>query len=182
MEAKRKIKAEDIVTSIVSGATDRELMEQNKLTPQGLQSVFKKLFDLRLLDRSKYHHRLSPDYSPRDKVIVRRLDRTEILLPLEIQDLNDPECIGVLTNLTDHGVGIVGVASRVGQVRRFKVLADEYFQLAPFALEARCIWTKIEEGSTEQSSGFEITRISERDKAKLMHLMDTLHYLYHEHQ
>jgi hypothetical protein len=182
METKRTIKAEHIVASIDSGSTDQELMEQYKLTPLGLQRVFKTLFDLKLLDRSKYHHRLSADYSPDDNTIVRRLDRMEVLLPVEIQDIDDRQSRGILSDLTMQGVGIVGIVAKVGQVRRFEVLADEYFQLAPFRFEGQCRWTKIEEGTTDQSSGFEITNIYERERGKLHNLIDTLEYLYHTYK
>jgi hypothetical protein len=182
MELKQKIRAKDIVTSIVSGLTDQELTEKFRLTPRGLQIVFRKLFTLKLLDRSEFHHRLSASDVPEDNEIVRRFDRMEILLPLDIQDVDDPKTAGVLSNLTAQGVGTIGIIAQVGEGKHFKVLTDEYFQLAPFRFAARCRWAMTDEETGDLLAGFEITSISEREKAKLLNLIETLDYLYQKYE
>jgi hypothetical protein len=182
MEPKQTIRAKDILTSIVSGLTDQELMERFRLTPRGLQIVFRRLFALNLLDRSVFHHRLSASDLPEGAEIMRRFDRMETLLPLEIQNVDDPQSTGVLSNLTAQGVGTTGIAAQVGEAKRFKVITDECFQLPPFRFEARCRWVKIEEGTGDQLAGFEITRISESERAKLLNLIETLDYLYQKYE
>jgi hypothetical protein len=179
---KREIKAKDIIASIRSGLSDKELMEKYKLTPKGLQSVFRKLLAHGLLDRAKFYERLSEGMSPIDNVIVRKLDRKEILMPLRILDTNDRKCSGIVTDITIQGAGVRGIVAKVGDIRRLKVLADEYFQVGSFVFKAECRWTKPGDRREGDLAGFQITDIAEEEKARLQNLIDAVEYMFPSHE
>jgi len=178
MPAKQQIRAKEVVESIVTGLTDRQLMEKYRLTPKGLQSVFRKLFALKLLDRSRFYHRLSSSHLSQDSEAVRKLDRQDLLLPLQVIDVNNPLAAGIVTDLTPEGVGVRGMPANVGEVKRLKVLTDEFFRLDPFVFKAECRWAKPKEKTADQLCGFEITRISDTDKTKLQNLLETIDYMW----
>jgi len=178
VSTKREIKAKDIIASIRSGLSDQELKEKYKLTPKGLQSVFRKLLAHGLLDRSTFFGRLSESMSPVDNEIVRKLDRKEILMPLRLLDTNDGTCSGIVTDITTEGAGVKGIAAKVGDIRRFKVLADEYFQVGSFVFKAECRWTKPGDRREDDLAGFQITDIAEEEKSKLQSLIDAVDYMF----
>ncbi len=57
---KPKIGARQAVNDIKSGMTDAELMEKYKLTAKGLESLFGKLVEAKLLDQSFVRTRTAP--------------------------------------------------------------------------------------------------------------------------
>ena len=56
---KRQVSAKEIVKAIRSGATDSQLMEKYKLTAKGLQSLFQKLLQAKVLKPSEIYGRLT---------------------------------------------------------------------------------------------------------------------------
>jgi uncharacterized protein (DUF433 family) len=62
------LKASDVLNSIDNGMTDAELMREYRLTPRGLQSLFRKLYDNGLISRATFKRRKdsSEKMSPSD--------------------------------------------------------------------------------------------------------------------
>ncbi|MBM3298611.1 MAG: PilZ domain-containing protein, partial [Deltaproteobacteria bacterium] len=102
---------------------------------------------------------------------LREVERCYLDFELPIVDTGPPEIDGMVRNLTEKGVGIVGIPSRVGESKTFLVLHDEFVLIEPFMFEAQCRWATRNDPGGEFVSGFEITDISEKDLGELQKLI-----------
>ncbi len=177
MAVEREIKAKEIVNDIVSGIGDNELMHKYRLTYRGLQSVFKKLADSKIVDPSLLEGRIVPQLSS-ETTIVTRLPRKDIFVPLPVEDAANPESRGIVTNITERGLGVKGMKAEVDEVKKLIIKPDKFFQLTPFKLQAKCRWVKSADEVHEILAGFETIAIRHRELQKLRNLIETLDYMY----
>ncbi len=175
--SKRKIVAKDIISSINASMTNQELMEAYNLTVKGLESVFIKLVEANLLERSKVFGRLKI-VPPETATVIRKIERKEIFVPLRIETVDEPPNSGVVINLTSKGLGTKGLAVIPDKRYKLRVLADEFFQLDQFTLDARCRWVLENTETSEAEAGFEITSITEQDLERLQNLLETFDYMF----
>ncbi len=82
-----------------------------------------------------------------------------------------PEILGKIRDITREGVGLTGVKVRVGEVKRFVTLGDDFGTVRPFEFEAKCRWFKRGTAAREYVSGLQITRISGNDLHELEELL-----------
>ncbi len=177
MAARREIKAKEIVSDIVSGIGDNELMSKYRLTFRGLQSVFRKLVDAKIVDAGFLQGRIVPQLNA-ETTIITRMPRKDIFVPLPVEDAANPERLGVVTNITERGLGIKGLSADVNEVKKLMVKPGKFFQLRPFSLKAKCRWVHPAADAEEILAGFETISISHRDLQKLRNLIETLEYMY----
>jgi hypothetical protein len=174
MRPKRKIVARHIVDDIRSEMTDPELMEKYRLTSRGLQSVFRKLLDAGLLDLADVYGR-TPFFDDTIEVDeIRMVPREELEFPLPIYDAQKPEIRGIVNDITERGIGVVGIGTRIDETRNFVIPADEFFRCSPVAFRARCRWVNSSDGDERGTAGFQITEVSRGDLAKLRKLIQAL--------
>jgi hypothetical protein len=177
MAAEKEIKAKDIVKDIISGIGDNELMHKYRLTFRGLQSVYRRLVDANLVDADILEGRIIPQQNA-ETTTITRLPRKEIYLPLPVHELDNPGMQGMVTNLTDRGMGVKGLRAKVDEVKTLVIRPDTIFQLSPFILSAKCRWIKPSDDEKEMQAGFEIVYVAHGELKKLKNLIDTLDYLY----
>jgi hypothetical protein len=181
MPTKRIVKASDIVKDIRSGLTDGELMDKYRFTHTGLQSVLTQLLDLKAMSRSELYGRVpsEPEVLDEEEIRVqnlRRAPRHLALFPIPIYDGKNPKISGTLKDVTEHGVGISGIETTVGETRTFVILGDEFVavEFETFAFDSVCRWINTGDDEDAYSAGFEITSISERDREQLGKLLQSL--------
>ena len=126
MSAKREIRAKRIIQDIASGIGDLELMHTYKLTFKGLQSVYRKLLDLKLIDPALVKERMIPSVST-EKTIIKRLPRKEIFVPLPVEESHNPGARGVITDISERGLAERGLGVAVDEVKRLIVRPEEFF-------------------------------------------------------
>ncbi len=177
MAVEREIRAKEIVRDIISGIGDNELMHKYRLTFRGLQSVYRRLVDANLVDEAFLEGRIIPQLNT-ETTIITRLPRKEIYLPLPVQDVDNPGVPGIVTNLTDRGLGVKGLRVEVDEVKRLVTRPDKFFQLSPFTFTAKCRWVNPSDHEQEIRAGFEIIYIAHVELQKLRDLMETLDYMY----
>ncbi len=95
-----------------------------------------------------------------------------------MEDAADPECRGIVTNITERGLGVKGMKAEVDEVKKLVIKPDKFFQLTPFKLQAVCRWVNSADDVMEVLSGFETTAIRHSDLQKLRNLIETLDYMY----
>ena len=93
MVAEREIRAKEIVTDILSGIGDDELMQKYRLTFRGLQSVFRKLVDSNIIEAEFLQGRLVPQLNG-EKTVIARSPRKEIYVPLPGTRPSQSRCAG----------------------------------------------------------------------------------------
>ncbi len=174
---KKRIIASEILSHIHGGCSDEELMSIYKLTPHGLESVYCKLLEAGLVERSRVFPRLRIRARP-DTQHIRKLDRKEIFVPLPIVDADDAAQQGTVVNMTIQGVGVSGLDGPVNERKTLRVIAKDLFHLENVVFDARRRWTTKTAASPEPLSGFEIISISKTDAENLQTLLDTLEYMY----
>ncbi len=177
MAAGREIRAKEIVTDILSGVGDNDLMYKYKLTFRGLQSVYRQLVTSNIVDAEFLKGRYIPPAS-NEKTLVTRLPRKEIYVPLPVQDVAEPSVQGMVMNISERGLGVKGLKAAVDETRRFVIRPDKFLQLKPFALEAKCRWVQPADDSQETLAGFEIISIGGKQRQELANLIETLEYMY----
>ena len=80
----------------------------------------------------------------------------------------------MLSDVTEKGIGITGMAARIGETKTFVIPAGDFIETDPILLEARCQWAEEEKETGEWLAGFEITRISEKCLDDLRRLIQSL--------
>lgn len=167
---------EEAVADIRSGMTDFELMEKYNLSPNGLRRAFQSLVDAGLVTQQELADRL-PGYA--ETVFVeslRELPRHFLAIAVDIYDRTKPELSGTLRDITEKGVGVSGIAAKLGEVKILAIPADKFIDADPILFEARCVWVDREGASMEFRAGFQITKISERCLKDLRTLIRTLSF------
>ncbi len=183
MPPERKVSVREIVEDIqLRRLNDTQLMEKYKVSARGLQSVFQKLVDRKAIDSKDIEDRSQPyvdtitleqrqnhqrHYLPKPVPIYESKDVVNIY---ERKDLQNK---GRVNDITERGLGVVGLDATVGETKSFVIVADEFVELDPFSFDATCRWVQLEE-SGEYSAGFEIGRISERALKELRKLIELL--------
>jgi hypothetical protein len=177
MATRREIKAKEIISDIISGITDNELMSKYKLTFRGLQSVFRQLVDLKLADSAVLKERILPRLKT-ETTVVTRMPRKEVFVPLPVQDADNPDVRGIIINITERGMGVKGLGADIDEARNLVIRPEKFFQLRPFILRAKCRWVEPSDDPKETLAGFEIISITPEELQKLKDLIGTLEYIY----
>jgi hypothetical protein len=170
----RTISAGEVVADLRSGMRMSDLMQKFELSLEGLQGLVTILVDTGAIGRDEIYGDL---FLEQDSVVpesVRQLHRFYLDFEIPIYKASRPELQGRIRDITDDGIGTVGLKCEVDQIETFVVLGDAFGDVAPFELEARCRWCRKREDTGEYSSGFQITYISEKDRAEMTKLISLL--------
>ena len=158
MDFKREIEAKDLIFDIRSGMTDSQLMEKYRLTYRGLKSALQKLVNVQAIDPEELNEKF-PLYEVITADDMRRLVRAPLPFPLPVYESHRPDDKGQVRNISEQGIGIKGIESRVSETKHLVVDATEFASVELVSFYAQCRWVK-RKNSGEYVAGFEITRIS----------------------
>lgn len=106
----------------------------------------------------------------------RAIDRTPIVREIPIHVVERPSDVGTILNMTSRGLGIRGIQCRKGETLSLKISPPDSLNLESFSFDAICRWAHEDKSEGGHFSGFEITRISEPEKAKLGDFLVALGY------
>ena len=184
MSPEREIRAKKVLSDIVSGRGDNEIMHKYGLTHKGLRSVYKKLLDANLIDPSHLKGRVGdPLYfttGPLDvtvRTMVARLPRRNVYMPLPVQDASNPELKGTVIDISERGLGVKGLKVKVDEVKFLAVKANKFLEVKPFVVKAKCRWVKPGHEVKETQAGFEIISITPGALQQLRDLIEKLEYV-----
>jgi hypothetical protein len=163
MRPKRKIPAYELASDIRMGLSNSELMEKYHLSVAGLASIFKKLVQARVIEKSEVQRRMEPGDDTADLDQMRKVPRCYPVVPIPVVDLSDMQQEGILRDLTEKGIQVEGIHAEAGQTKNLLVQADAFTGTLPFTLETCCKWIKPRNAGKRPLAGFEITSISEAD-------------------
>ncbi len=104
---------------------------------------------------------------------MRRSVRFTLRKPLPIYDTAKPEEELLVRDISEQGVCVEGVLTRVNNVKTFMVDAKEFAPVGPIAFSARCRWIR-RRPSGENLAGFEIIEISPASMAEIRRLIDSI--------
>ena len=148
-------------------------MEKYNLSPEGLGKAFATLVEAAALSQAELDRR---SVFQTDSVFIeclRELPRHYLAITVNIFEAARPDKRGLLRDVTDKGIGIIGIEATSGATKGFLIPTDRFFDGDPIEFQARCIWAKKDAGG-EWTAGFQITNISERcldDLRRLIHAL-----------
>lgn len=170
----RKIKSRQFLKDVQSGMSKPALMEKYGISSRTLQRLCKKLLEARALPHEHSEWELGMESTTMVQENIRKVQRNYVDFDLPVYEENDPEIHGKVRDITEEGVGILGLETGVDQVKKLVILGDFFGEVAPFEFEATCRWAKRIGPLGELRAGFQITFISEpdlRELRKLIHLI-----------
>jgi hypothetical protein len=174
MREKRRVSMKDVVNDIRAGMADPELMTKYNLSARGLQRTFEKLVAAGAIAESEIEGRFPSTADSLYFENMRELPRHYLVIPIPIYELGRPADVpGKLRDVTEKGVGVIGVKAKVGETKVFAIYPNEFVTVSPFSFEAVCRWNE-ESGIGDLMAGFEITRISDESLEKLRQLIEEL--------
>jgi len=160
MSTKRTIKAKEIVSDIRSRMTNRQLMDKYNISLDKLHNIFKQLLDSHTLERTELEPLISIPHLRINAGQRRQLHRSYVFVKLPIYDLENLINKGTVIDISEVGLQISGIPTKVGDTKELLVQADYFADVFPFVFESKCKWSsKAEDGNL--FSGFEITSITE---------------------
>lgn len=167
---KRKISAAQFVDDIRAGLPHDAMAEKYSLSAKGLISAYRKLVDAGIL---------GPDEFPSDlekKVGVASSDLREearcyLDFELPIIDVGPSETEGRVRDITERGLGVIGIPAKVDEVKTFLVFHEKFALIKPFLFDAECRWVKRESENGDYIAGFKITDTSDKDLQQLRKLV-----------
>ena len=72
-----------------------------------------------------------------------------------------------LRDISENGIGIIGIRAQIDEMKSFAVIGDEFGEIASFEFESQCRWARQLEPDGEICAGFRITRIGEHGLLRL---------------
>lgn len=166
MPPRVKISAAEFVRDLRTGLTSCELMNKYSLAARELDGVLAQVKKA-LGAPAMIYGRAPQDADCGTKDKIRFFRRHKVDLPVAICDANNPAARGEVRDVSEKGIGVQKMDTKVGEIKNLLVLADEYFSINPFVFEAQCRWTSPTTDERHLLAGFEIIKISEESSKSL---------------
>jgi len=171
---RRKVSARQLLTAIRDGDGRTELMDKFALSPRGLQKVLRQLVNAKVLNPATLIPELRSQYEAANPERIRSRERYVVDFELPIYDPGQPGICGRVLDVTEKGVGVIGLPAQVDELKSLTIYSEDFLEIEPIYMEAKCRWVKDDPDLTNCMSGFQISRISERDFSHLRRLIQLL--------
>lgn len=171
---KVRIRIRDVVKDIRAGLSDQELRTKYHLSANGLHLLFKKLLDLKAIDADALFGIDSTRLEAGGKRDLREEERYALDFDIPAYNTAFPERHGRVRDVSEKGVGLVGVKAAEGDLTHIVVLGDTFGFVGPFEFGAECRWSRTDSLSSEPIAGFLITEIADWDMEELRKLIHLL--------
>ena len=165
------IKAKEIIADVRARMTEADLMEKYGVSRKGLQNAFRQLVLARAITAHELTSACGLPYQSEEPLNLRQAPRYYLDFELPIHELEHPDIEGMVRDLAEEGVGIIGLEAEVGEDKTFVILGDDLGAVEPFQFTAQCRWVKRQEPGGDIMSGFRISDISEEHKKMLRQLI-----------
>jgi hypothetical protein len=173
---------DSVLQDLRSGMSDLDIMQNYGLSYNDLRNLYKILFEDGLLNQveeseqaepiqKELKEETTPQTSNPIQIDRRDSDRYQIYSEIPVRDVDQPNNQGVVYDVNETGMRLVGVEAEIDETKKLVVCDDVFGEVAPFELEARCRWVERNNGSADAITGFEITKISNEDLERLRELI-----------
>lgn len=159
LPAKIFIRVPEIVNDIRSGTTPKELMRNYRLSARGIRWVSMMLVSSGAITWQEICENICSKIEELVPDKTRSQRRYPVDFAVPVYDIDRPERIGKLRDVSEAGMGIQGIRSEVGKTKTLVVSAEEFGEYSTFVLDVTCKWgTTAPDG--EFLAGFEIANMS----------------------
>jgi len=155
--------------------TDQELMEKYEMSSQALKSACGQLCSSGLISGEELLSRSTESAEGENTTVTSRLPRDYLVVQAPVYDVGDPETKGVIRDLTEEGIGIIGLEAGLDDIKTLVILADNSRGVDKIVFGAKCRWVK-KDSEGEYVCGFRITNITEENLGKLRRLIRELNW------
>jgi signal transduction histidine kinase/ActR/RegA family two-component response regulator len=171
---KLQVRARDVMRDIRAEMSDSALMQKYRLSPKGLESLFKELLyggiiepsHLRRRSRSLAHHSVAVQEDRMEKRLA-----VDDLLPIHCPE--NPDVKGIVIDISARGLMVKHLDASVDQIVGLVIPATMPLVPNSISFDARCKWIE-QEPDGSWLGGFEIATISPDQARSLKKLIDTL--------
>jgi uncharacterized protein (DUF433 family) len=169
----RRICSSDLVHDMERGMDRQILMSKYDLTGKQFSKILDKLESSETTARG-HLGALSQDEEDTTTVWQpREYLRCYPILSLAVADAENPVLKGAVVDLSEKGVGLVGISAVVDDSKALEILPTIIGESACLRFTARCRWTGPCSPQTKLRAGFEITCIDESNLEGLRELIMT---------
>ncbi len=163
----RERRIQMLVRDLRSGMAPLELKRKYHLSAKGFESALKLLLEVNAITSTEFKiFKFAGD----DKLArqdSRRTPRSNPIPVVTVYENGKPETRYVVRDISEKGIGVIGIRAQIGETKSLAVVGDEFGQIAPFEFEVQCRWTKHLNLNGQICSGFSVTNISEQDLFRL---------------
>jgi hypothetical protein len=178
MRETNQLDGSTFLSDIRRGLTDDELMDKYQLTNRGLGTLFRSLVDAKLIGFSELLRRFpSRKDLPEMVAEFRTSPRHHLGISLPVHDAARAANQGVISDLSDAGVGVRGLEVQVDEIKTLVIPADEFFRVGPVIFQAMCTWFREKEEENAHAAGFKVVEVL---KGSLKELRTLIHGLTSE--
>lgn len=173
----QQMSEDDFIKDVRSGMPDSDLMKKYALSSDGLRRIFQRLIEANAMRVEELYGKSLPAHDTVSVEDMRELPRHYLAMSVDVYDSKRPEISGLLTNVTEKGIAVIGMSAGIGETKALVIYAGDFIEADPIDFEAECRWVSQEEGTGEPLAGFQITRISEKCLLALRTLIEALPFL-----
>lgn len=166
-ESTRRIAVRNIVKDIRSGVSRSDLTAKYNLSDENFEKVLKRLVQAKAISNDELERVLAPQPGASEVKESRRYERYYLDFELPVWETNRTEVRGQVIDMTEKGLGVIGLPATLGEEKNLMVFSEEFLEIDPFSFDACCRWVKRARDSGEYVSGFEILKIQEPDLEEL---------------
>jgi hypothetical protein len=159
--AKITVNINQVAADIRHGLGRDQLMEKYRLTSRAFRWVCMELVSNGLLSWRELYEKLSSGSEGLVLDKPRESRRFALAFDVEIHEAGHSEAPGKVRDVTERGIGISGIRTKVDERKTLVIAGDEFGEFATFTFDAVCRWASKAPGG-EYVAGFEVSYISVR--------------------
>jgi len=172
--ARKTVKVKEFVIDFRAGMTDAALMAKYQISRASLDYLYQRLVEVKAL---KPESLLGRGSLRTEAVMPSQLREFEWLcldFELPIFEAGNPAVRGRVKDITEKGVGTVGIRSHRHEVLTLAIKPDVFLGVEAFTFTAECRWCRYDDTSDSFLAGFQFTEITESDSERLKTLLELL--------
>lgn len=174
MATKRAGEITGFVDEVSSGVYTLDLVEEDSLSTSGLRNLYQDLVETGAIPVSGLFDPPVGTQDDQSADTQRNSSRSCPEIGLTLYEVKRPEIKGMVNDITESGIGIEIIGSRLEEINTFVIPANQVSGVESIAFTTICQWTAIIGGDGVHRSGHEIIQISDynlRELRKLVHSM-----------
>jgi len=153
--------------------TDAQLMDKYEMSFQALHDAFEQLLQAKVISERELRSRFVAAGGTTPSDATRRLPRHYLVCQIPIYDAKDPVKKGMVRDLTPGGLGIIGIDTKLDEVRTFLISHGGMISVDNIVLDAKCRWVKKDDRG-RCLAGFQVTEITRENSENLRRLIEEL--------
>lgn len=167
----REIVAQKILADIRAGMSRTRILEKYGLSRSTLEELVGVLVDVNAITREELFGDLYFQCDELTEVDRRSFQRHHVSFELPVYDVLNPDVQGQVSDMTEAGMGIIGIEADVDDVRTLVILGDPFGEIESLEFEAICRWSRKPDPYGPVLTGFQITLISSYNLTRLHKLI-----------